>query len=107
MQYSGNLGTGPGIYLQKIQNGVISSLSDCAIPDHLIASAYPNPSSGHITISTEFKHSGLLSIDLLDMSGRVVRNLEKSRHAPGTFQGDYNICDLESGSYIYNISPGK
>jgi len=102
-QYSGNLGTDSGIFLVKILNGVISGLSNYAIPDHLLVSAYPNPSRGHMTIRTEIESSGVLSIDLLDMGGRVVKNLENSRQVPGAFNRDYNISDLESGSYIYRI----
>ncbi len=104
MQYSGNLGTASGIYLVKILNGEISSLKDYTVPDQLIASAYPNPSSGHITISAQLEDSGVMSIDLLDMSGRLVKNLEKNRQVPGAFQKDFNIGDLESGSYIYRIT---
>ena len=104
MQYSRNLGSDSGIYLVKILDGAISSINDHAILNHLPASAYPNPSPGHITIRTELKDAGLLSIDLLDMSGRVVKKLEKSRQVQGTFQRDYSISDLESGSYIYRIT---
>ena len=104
MQYSGNLDSDSGIYLVKILNGVISNTNDHAIMNHLPASAYPNPSPGHITIRTELEESGVLSIDLLDMSGRVVKKLELSRQVQGTFQKDYIISDLESGSYIYRIT---
>jgi len=105
MQYSGNLGTGPGIYLQKIQNGVISSSKDYKEPDRLLTSVYPNPSTGHISISITFEDSGVLSIDLLDMSGRVMKNLEKGLQIQETMiQRDFNISSLESGSYIYRIT---
>ncbi len=103
-EYSGNLGTGSGIYLAKILNGVISGLRDYSIPNPLLVSAYPNPTSGHFTISAELEDSGILNIDLLDMSGRVVKNLEKSRQVTGTIRREYNISDLESGSYIYRIT---
>ena len=104
MQYSRNLGSDSGIYLVKILDGAISSINDHAILNHLPASAYPNPSPGHITIRTELKDAGLLSIDLLDMSGRVVKKLERSRQVQGTFQREYNINNLKSGSYIYHIT---
>ena len=104
MQYSGNLDSDSGIYLVKILNGIISDINDHTILNHLLASVYPNPSPGHITIRTELEDSGVLNIDLLDMSGRVVKKLEKSRQVQGTFQRDYSISDLESGSYIYHIT---
>lgn len=72
----------------------------------LEASVYPNPSGSNITVSLNYAGNAPVSIDMFDMTGKMIANVVKEQQ----FQPSYNI-DLNSyaqapGIYFLRITAG-
>lgn len=67
---------------------------------------YPNPFNPSTTLAFNVARAGRVTVDVLDVRGRVVRTLSDGTREPGrhtlTFQGD----DLASGTYFARIRAG-
>lgn len=70
-------------------------------------SVSPNPTWGQARISFELLESGRLHIDLLDISGRVVKNIKSGKLDAGPHQLDVNINDLDNGLYLVRLSTSQ
>lgn len=66
-------------------------------------SIFPNPSVDLITINTTLP-KGKVSIDVIDMSGRSVIDLDRKSHRGGQFNHQYSLRSLPKGAYIVRIS---
>ncbi|HEU4496382.1 MAG TPA: T9SS type A sorting domain-containing protein [Flavobacterium sp.] len=62
-------------------------------------SAYPNPSKGLVTISSD-SDMNLQSVNVTDLNGRTVKSVKLD----GSSSAQVNISDLSSGVYMMNIS---
>jgi hypothetical protein len=89
---SGFFTTGPSA--KGTESQIVAPVSQISI--------YPNPTKGDITISLTSEISNLTSIKLLDMSGRVVKQIE-TETALGSNQINMNISDLTNGVYTIQI----
>lgn len=66
---------------------------------------FPNPIEEDIyTIKLQLKESGMLEIKILDLNGRVIKNLYKSSSKIGENVFSFNKGALASGNYILNFS---
>ena len=73
-----------------------SALSDCNI--------VPNPIASSANISLNLKTSGLLSINLLDITGKTVKTVYRQYQQKGNFEVELNIDDLKNGIYFVNTN---
>ena len=64
---------------------------------------YPNPAVEDITISTNSKIVGPLTITITDLSGRIVYNDEIKGHTENV-QHSIRLPDLSSGTYLVNFT---
>lgn len=66
------------------------------------ASNYPNPFHGSTTF-TFTTDGGRVTIDLLDMSGRVMQNIIEGNYPAGTHRVTFSRNDLKPGNYFYAV----
>ncbi|MEO7263401.1 MAG: T9SS type A sorting domain-containing protein [Ferruginibacter sp.] len=72
------------------------------VPDDHSLSVFPNPTSGHTLISFTHAESQKVSINIFDMSGRLVKTLANTDMQAGTHQLAWDAKDEEGN----NISAG-
>jgi hypothetical protein len=63
---------------------------------------YPVPAKEQITVSATFKQMQPVTISVIDMSGRLVKQLTDD--ASTQYHKSINVNDLPAGSYILNIT---
>ena len=78
-------------------------IKDIANPDNEII-AYPNPTSGILTIESCFTDEEIFTIDLINSSGQVILNQTK-KIIGGKF--DINLSEVSNGIYILKIRTEK
>ncbi|MEO6695445.1 MAG: CHRD domain-containing protein [Ignavibacteria bacterium] len=69
-----------------------------------ISQNYPNPFNPTTSINYEIPNEAVVSIQLFDMSGRVVSSLVNERQSAGFYTIQLNASDLPSGTYFYKMS---
>ncbi|MFN0032513.1 MAG: T9SS type A sorting domain-containing protein, partial [Flavobacteriales bacterium] len=72
-----------------------------------IVSVQPNPANEKSTISFTSELDGKLSLQVMDMTGRVVADLFNNQvEANLVYRADFNAITLESGMYMIRLSNG-
>lgn len=64
----------------------------------------PNPANNETVISYYLEESGLSTIDLIDLSGRMVKQIRNEVQDAGPHQVNLKTDNLESGVYFYKLS---
>ncbi len=67
-------------------------------------SIYPNPSNGLVTFKYAVKDAGDLSLQVLDLSGRVVRQISDEHVGAGEFVKTWSSADIAAGSYLIKMN---
>jgi hypothetical protein len=65
---------------------------------------YPNPFIGSTKIELQLKESSYVSISIIDISGRLVANLQEGSLIEGIHQFEFNGTDLPKGLYFAKVS---
>jgi glucose/arabinose dehydrogenase len=72
-----------------------------------LGAAYPNPTRGEATIGFSLKRPAVITLTLLDVTGREVRKvLDGKLYQAGAQSVTFDIAGLPSGSYIYRLGDG-
>ncbi len=66
-------------------------------------SVYPNPASSLTNISYYSKTSSLITVELIDIKGVLVKQLYKQEETPGQHSQLLNIAGIESGVYFIRL----
>lgn len=78
---------------------------DFEIP--LQISVYPNPITDFSTISYFVNLEALVSLNILDVDGRIVKNLVNGKQDKGQYNIKINVQDLTSGIYFCQLVSGN
>jgi len=65
---------------------------------------YPNPASSSTTIGYTIPEKSLVKLVLLDINGKIVKNLIEEIGYPGKHEITLNTSDLSQGIYFYRLS---
>ncbi|MCD6347643.1 MAG: T9SS type A sorting domain-containing protein, partial [Bacteroidales bacterium] len=68
---------------------------------------YPNPFNRTTEISYELGQSQDVSIEVTDMTGRKVLQIDEGRQPAGVHTYTLNATDLEAGVYFYTLTAGQ
>lgn len=68
---------------------------------------YPNPFAASTEISYELGQAQDVSIEITDMTGRMVMRIDQGRKPAGTHTFTVNAQSLESGIYFYTLKAGQ
>jgi hypothetical protein len=110
-QYSRNLGLNNGIQLLSIPESLVLSSAehqDIAGRSGGIINAYPNPFADYTTIEYQVSALSTLEIEVINIYGQKVKNLEKETLLPGSYsvvwdgRGE-NSGPLSAGIYFIRM----
>jgi uncharacterized delta-60 repeat protein len=66
---------------------------------------YPNPVGNHINLKYELKSDELVSINLMDLQGRIIQSFYKGQwQSSGVYDLTLDFSTISSGSYLLQIS---
>jgi photosystem II stability/assembly factor-like uncharacterized protein len=95
---------GRGVFKSGVLTGIENS--DPNIPSqYSLAQNYPNPFNPSTTISFDLPVSDEVTIEVFDISGRLVNTIEKSKmYSAGSHSLRFEGGNLSSGVYFYRIT---
>lgn len=108
--YTSNYGapcTGGYTELAKTSSTKIPSKENSKLVEEINVSLYPNPTSTEATITFELNNKNKVSIELYDLSGRLVSSALNETLEAGNHQVKVNVANQSNGLYIVKISIGK
>lgn len=109
-QYSGNLGTGNGIELVKIEGvGTAVEKQNHATKDFRLYQNYPNPFNPTTTISVDLRKNAEVQLTVYDALGKIVKVLVDDKLSQGCYNVAWNGTNnlgtpVGSGIYICKIT---
>ncbi len=68
---------------------------------------YPNPAYDITTIDYTLGNVAMVSIQVYDLNGKIVKSYDLNRKASGKYSFNMNIADLPKGTYIVNLLAGN
>lgn len=83
-----------GIEANDIRNGVG------------LGQSFPNPAKGSAFIDFSLVNSSMVTMQLHDLSGKLVRTLVNGNMAQGAHRVEVNTADLQEGVYFYTLTAG-
>ncbi len=108
-----------GTYGKSVWKGVytdITSTSDllqnAIIPEFLLSQNYPNPFNPNTKIEYEIPQSGIVKINIYDISGKLIRKLINEQKNTGKYLVTWDGRNdsgktVSSGTYFYQIISGN
>ena len=67
---------------------------------------YPNPFNPTTLISYQLGADSYVSLIIYDLLGNEISTLVNGYKSAGTFEVEFNACNLTSGVYIYKMQAG-
>ena len=71
------------------------------------ATVYPNPVSDKLYLSYLLPQSGMVTISLLTIDGKLVKTISDGIHAAGKQDESYDIAGIERGIYFLKVNTPK
>ena len=68
---------------------------------------YPNPIVNDATIEFNMTETDKVTYQIYDLSGRLVSNVALGTYSKGTHNVNFNVDNLNSGTYIIKVQAGK
>lgn len=97
--------------VSQTKSAVLEALSDVSTSlsraeQKILTQNYPNPFSHTTTIAFKLEKAALVQIDIIDISGKKVRELVSGQYSAGEQEVQFNRDGLKSGVYFYSIKAG-
>ncbi len=80
-----------------------ASVANVQSKDLTMYAAYPNPANNEINIKYALKATSDVTIQIADMTGRIVSTITENAQGKGEHTTSVNTSNLASGNYIYLI----
>jgi hypothetical protein len=74
---------------------------------HIKFEAYPNPFKDYININYQLMHEDNVKINLFDVKGQLIYEINKGRLSAGIFKDELNFSTLLPGIYNFQILSSK
>jgi PKD repeat protein len=68
--------------------------------------AMPNPATDQVALVYSLKSASDVTIEFMDLSGRIVLSETKTVSQPGQQREEFNLSELATGSYMIRITTG-
>lgn len=65
--------------------------------------AYPNPASNIVTFSYALSSESNVTINITDITGKVVASINEGTKAKGSYTTQFNTVALSAGTYFYSV----
>ena len=105
-EYS-NSGASNNFYLDDIEIGEEADLMKQNIEPLSRVNVFPNPSVGDVNILISNIKNKNISVSLLDILGKEVKNLYEGQVTQDNLQIETNLNGLDKGIYFINVSEGN
>jgi hypothetical protein len=69
----------------------------------ILGQNYPNPTTGNTTIGYEISSSAQVSLEVFDITGKVVMNVNEGTKVAGKHIISMDVNDLSAGAYNYTL----
>jgi len=94
------------IFIAKLGPGVTTGIEEeFTLPRSFnLWQNYPNPFNPITRIKYSIPESGLVTLKIYDLLGRVIKTLVNEFQEPNTYSVDFDASELSSGIYFYNLS---
>lgn len=69
-----------------------------------VAKVMPNPASDFSVLVYNIKESAKVDVKILDITGKVVRQINEGTKQAGTYTTVLNLNELANGTYVYQVS---
>ncbi len=101
--------SGTATQLKTAYVTVVPSTSIQSLTDIANLNVYPNPIKDVFNIQLELFSSSMVTVELTDLTGRVIHVFYNSELHSGKHQLDFNLNNLEmaAGTYLLNIKIGE
>ena len=89
------------------------AIDDAVIPERFgLSQNYPNPFNPSTTVNYDVADHGLVSINVYDLTGKLIYDLVNDFHLAGTYDVTWDAIDnnglnVPSGIYIYQLRSGN
>ena len=83
---------------------VLSTEENIVSSSTRLINSIPNPANNEAVISYFLDESGQPSIDLVDLSGRIIKHISIENQNTGLQKVRIETGDVESGIYLYRLS---
>ncbi len=110
--YFGNRVAGLKFYIDNSGTGAkLTGISDAEMSQDNSLRCYPNPAARHANISFELQESVQTSIEIIDLSGRVIKSFGKEERSAGIHKLTWNLESnkggrVRSGTYLCILHAG-
>ena len=95
---------GNNVYIDDINlNGFPTSVGEVLLGAGTSLNVQPNPANGLAQLTFRLERSERIALDLVDVTGRVVRNVRQGEMAPGEHRNIMDVSDLRSGVYFLRL----
>jgi Secretion system C-terminal sorting domain len=95
------------VYQDSMRSNVFQVGQDENKPPMSINQVYPNPAQENVVVAYSVAQAGLYTIEIVDLSGRLVMNLGSEENLPGSYFKTLNIENLAAGMYFIRVSSGS
>lgn len=65
---------------------------------------YPNPATNMATLQLELKQTGFVKVEVMDITGKMVKEVFNGKAASGIQSFNFDIRDLTNGVYIISVN---
>jgi hypothetical protein len=73
----------------------------------VVSQSYPNPANTQAAIQVELLQGAMLRLDISNMLGQVVMNMDKGMVNAGMHVFNIDVSGLEAGTYFYTVTAGE
>lgn len=88
------------------EDGTVTDTEEPILPlaENKLEAIYPNPTFGDITTYFTLAETGRISIDILDVNGRIVQQpVQQELHLRGQYRLELPLADLAAGVYVIQV----
>jgi hypothetical protein len=68
-----------------------------------VVSLYPNPTNEFGTVTIEIKKPGMATLDLIDVTGKRLKNIFYRKGITNSFKEDVELSEVSSGVYLFKL----
>lgn len=100
--------TAPGTFFQFVVGTTsITNIGNDVPKEFKLFNNYPNPFNPTTDIKYDLPKSGLVSLKVYDINGRLVKELVNQMQIAGSYTARFEANNLSSGIYFYQLSAGE
>ena len=98
---------GRGVFRCENYKETGEGVPDMPMANETSVSIFPNPVQGQATVKFNVNGNDLVSYQVYDLMGRMVKNVNLGSYSEGEHEVNVDMSDLSAGSYIMRVNQGS